>query len=127
MTIPPELDEEARKVWKKLAPILTRIDLLTKADRDAFALLCQIRARLTEIMWFIKKSNASLVQTKVTFDSTGQEHIELKPSPYVAMEKQYMQLYRLYAGDFGMNPRGRAGLSMGSGKGRKDVLEDLLD
>lgn len=110
---PPWLDPLAKKTWKTLAPKLERLGLLTEVDGDMFADLCQIRSRLITIYKFIKKSNKSLVQVKVTIDGSGQEHKEIHPSPYVVMEKQYQQLFRMAASEFGLSPRGRVGLSVG--------------
>ena len=72
---------------------------------------------------FIKKQNASLVQEIERPSPDGGVKYELKASPYVVMEKQYHQLFRLYAAEFGLTPRGRSGLSVGD---NKDDGDDLL-
>lgn len=124
--MPKDIDMKARRVWKRLAPLMVKHGLLTEVDGDAFAILCQCRSRLIEIHNFLKKENMSLVQEKTFVDSTGQEHKEYKTSPYVTMEKHYYQLFKMYATDFGLTPKGRVGLSVGNKRG-KDELEGLLD
>ena len=124
---PKDLDREARKVWRRIEPKLRRLGLMTEVDDDALGILCQIRARLVEIHKFIKEENQSLVQAKVTVDGSGQEHIELKPSPYEMMGRQYYQLFRQYAKEFGLTPAGRVGLSVNTGKGEDDPLGILED
>ena len=120
---PDDIDNQAKKIWKRLAPKLEKMGLLTETDGDMFGHLCQIRSRLVAIHNFIKKENKSLVQLKVTIDGSGQEHVEAKPSPYVIMEKHYYDLFRKYAGEFGLSPRGRVGLTVGM---TEDEGEDLL-
>ena len=123
-----DIDKEARKVWKRMAPMLERLGLLTEADGDMFAILCQIRSRLVAINGELdqKSDESLLIQLKVTIDGSGQEHTEYKPSPWVVMEKQYMLLFRSYATEFGLSPRGRAGLSINSSNGN-DALRDLCE
>ena len=121
---PDDIDDEARGVWKQLAPVLEKLGLLTETDGAGFAHLCQIRARIMAIHRFIRDNNASLVQEVHKPDPDGGMRCEYKPSPYVVMEKQYYQLFRLYASDYGLTPRGRVGLTVGVDK--DDDGEDLL-
>ena len=120
---PTWLDTQGKKAYKTATGKLERVGLMTEVDGDAFAFLCQIRSRLIDIIKYLNKQNRALVQEKVFVDPTGQEHHEIKQSPYAVMEKQYLQLYRQYAAEFGLTPRGRTGLSVGKGK---DDGEDLL-
>lgn len=110
---PKYLHEEAKKVWKKLAPVVARMGLLTEADQDAFANLCTIRARLIMLNHRIKRG-CDLED----FNDGGS-----KPSADSVNERQYMALYRQYAGEFGLTPRGRTGLAVQT----DDHDDDLLD
>jgi len=121
---PTDIDGEAKRVWKRLAPKLEKMGLLCDTDGDAFANLCQIRSRLIAIHRFIKQKNVSLIQKTERPTPDGGVQYELKPSPFVIMEKQYYQLFRMYAAEFGLTPRGRVGLSVGT---REDDGDDLLD
>ena len=53
-------------------------------------------------------------------DSLSKEN---KQSPYVVMEKQYYQLFRMFAKEFGLTPVGRIGLVVGA---EADDDDDLL-
>lgn len=123
---PKDIDDDAKRAWFRLAPKLVRLNLLTEIDGDSFAILCQIRSRLKAIHEFIKKDNASLVQEIQKPDPDGGTRTEYKPSPYAVMEKQYYQLFRMAASEFGLTPRSRVGLSVGSQKS-KDKMESLID
>ena len=90
---PADLDAEAKKVWNRLAPIVAKNKLLTEADIDSFALLCQARSYLIQIHNLIKKEKAL--------------------DKYQAKQRNYTQQFRLLAYDFGLSPRGRVGLSLG--------------
>ncbi len=125
--IPDDLDPDARKTWAELAPRLHPLGLLTEADGDAFSILCQIRARLKQIHKVMHQEQGPvLIQARVTIDGSGQEHTELKPSPYTVMERLYYALFRQYAAEFGLTPRGRAGLSVGTGGDDESGFAGLL-
>lgn len=119
-----DIDKIAKKTWKRLAKILEPLGLLTEADGDMFAALCQIRARLVVIHTFLKEENQSLVMEVQKPDPDGGIRFEYKQSPYVMMEKQYYELFRRFASEFGLSPRGRVGLAIGKDPDKGD---DLLD
>jgi len=122
---PDDLDDDAKSTWGRLAPIVCKLGLLTEPDGDNFAIVCQIRSRLRAIHQYIKKENPSLVQETQKADPDGGVRVEYKPSPYVVMEKQYYQLFRLAAAEFGLSPRSRVGLSVGKDSD-SDEMADLL-
>ena len=127
---PSDINHSAKATWRKLAPILERLGLLTEADGETFAALCQIRARLAFIHKQLqKKENNALLEIRKSVEVTEDgrvevTNLELRTHPYVVMEKQYYALLRSYASDFGLSPRGRAGLTIA--KVDKDDGEDLL-
>lgn len=122
---PDDLCLEARKVWNRLAPTLERLGLLTEIDGDNFAALCQIRARLVDIHRKLKKEGMELIQEIEKVDKRGNLWVERRPNPYITLERQYFQLLRSYASEFGLTPRGRTGLTVGSTTGYEDGA-DLL-
>lgn len=135
--MPKDIDRDAAKTWKRLAPALHKLGLLTELDGDALAHLCQIRSRVMVIHQAIKdnqaikgnqgiKNNDLLLDTEISTDSEGREHRRVRVSLYTKLEKQYYQLFRLYASDFGLTPRGRAGLAVSGDKDLSD-FENLLD
>ena len=60
--MPKTIDTDAQKTWKKLAPMLKRIGLVTEADGDMLAALCQIQARLSQIHAEMKSANSEIVK-----------------------------------------------------------------
>ena len=48
--IPDDLDDNAKKVWQRVAPMVGRLGLLTEVDGEMFGGLCQIRSRLRWII-----------------------------------------------------------------------------
>jgi P27 family predicted phage terminase small subunit len=120
--MPEGLDEGAQETYKTLASKLVKIGLLTEIDGDMLASLCQLQSRLVAIRKYINENNASLVAEVHKPDPDGGMRIEYKPSPYVVMEKQYMEIFRHHANEFGLTPRGRVGLSVGSAEDDGDDL-----
>lgn len=45
---PPWLTKAARKVWERLAPVLTETQVLTQADAIALSNLCELQAQLNK-------------------------------------------------------------------------------
>jgi len=122
-SMPRGLDREAANTWRRLAPRLHRLGLLTEIDGDALAILCQIRSRTLEIGKQLNKS--SVVLTVPVFNKDGDEIGEREvPNPWAVAEHKYFQVYRAYANEFGTTPRGRTGLVVGTDASKGD---DLLD
>lgn len=121
--MPRNLDKRAKETWKRLAPKLERMGLLCETDGQSFANLCQIHGRLVAIREFINTGNPSLVQEVQKPDPDGGMRHEYKKSPYVTMELQYLREFRAHAGEFGLTPRGRVGLVVGTSG---DEGDDLL-
>ena len=111
---PADMDRVASRTWDELAPKLHALGLLTEIDGLSFRNLCIIRSRLFGIHNKIKGKSGKLVNNDGGVSS------------YVTMEKQYFQLFRLYAGDFGLSPRGRVGLSV-LGEKEGGEFSNLLD
>jgi len=113
---PTDIDATAAKYWKQLAPKLERLGLLTEADADMFAAFCQVRSRLDRIHRELKKKGTKLVAGKKV----------ARQNPLMVAERQYLSLLRYYAGEFGLSPRGRVGLQVGTDDD-DDGLGELLD
>ena len=54
-TCPKWLDDEAKKEWKRLAPQMEQLGILTEADRTAFASYCQAYSRWKEAEEFMTR------------------------------------------------------------------------
>ena len=60
---PKWLEPEARKEWRRLAPYMERIGILTEADRTAFASYCQAYARWKDAEEFMTRSGQTIFKT----------------------------------------------------------------
>ena len=101
-----DIDTNGKKVWKRLAPKLEKLGLLTEVDGDMFGGLCNIRARLEWISKELKNKKLD----------------ELKRPFLMKEERLYLGLFRMYAREFGLSPVGRVGLTMSG----KEMDEDDL-
>lgn len=117
---PPDISPTAKRAWNRLAPKLERLGLLTEVDGDTFASLCQIRAHLVTIHRRLRRKDQPLVIVCEKTDKNGNTWTERKPNPYVILEKQFYRLFRPYAADFGLTPRGRVGLAASG----KEIISD---
>lgn len=122
--MPEYLDEEARRVWKQLAPYLVKNGLLTEADGINFSLLCQTASFLKRIIIALNTENISLIQKIEKPDPDGGVRYEMKGSPLEVQFRLESNLFHKLAGEFGLSPRGRVGLSVGMGD--SDEGEDLI-
>jgi len=124
--MPKEIDREAKKAWKALAPTLVKLGLLCETDGLSFGFLCQLRSRLKEC---IEKTNSlsSLIDEKSYIDKIGEEHITCRINAYVLAEERFFKLFRAYAADFGLTPKGRTGLGIDLTGTKAGSLEGLLD
>lgn len=152
---PSHLDKMAKKEWKRFAPILHRLGLLTEVDGPAFAAYCQQyslwvtiqkelsrqgaqlslvrKALLEEAKAGNKKAEQSLSALPETnllvqdykVDLTGLEHIDMKQNPLIIMARQTLQMIRAYCTEFGMTPSSRGRIQVGTGK-EIDPMEEFL-
>ena len=113
---PKWLDKEAKKEWRRLAPKLVQMGVLTDVDMAAFAGYCQSYARWKENEEFISE-HGSLVRTPSGY---------WMAVPQVSMAQQYLKQMGRYAEQFGLTPASRSRLIADeTGGGKKDEMEDL--
>src|SRR5262245_43459431 len=97
---PSWLKGYALRVWKRLAPELNRIALLTVADRAAFAMDCQ--------------ADAGVAAERKDIDLPGLvvkgPPGDLVRNPAVVIEHRAMEQVRTFAAQFGLTPASRAGI-----------------
>lgn len=99
---PPYLSTYAKKEWKRLAPIVYKIGLLTKADYSAFAAYCQNYHRWIEAEKIIRANKT------LTFkDENGNS----KAIPEIKIANEAMQNMLKFAKEFGLTPASRTSVS----------------
>lgn len=123
---PKRLMPEAKKEWKRLAPSMVAMGLLTEVDLAAFAELCQNYAYYlavdAEIMSRGEKGPIALQKTPSGY---------LQQHPLLSLRRQYYDTWRKSLADFGLTPASRSRLAAGvavgnvSGSGGATVDDDM--
>lgn len=104
---PSHLSRDAKNEWKRLAPMLTKLGILSDLDRSAFAAYCQAYGR-----W--KRAEDSLEDLARKDDSgMGAVLVTTKAgntiqNPLVGIANRAMDMMVKYAAEFGFTPSARA-------------------
>jgi len=115
---PAWLDIMAKREWRRIAPVLKKLGLLTVIDRTALAGYCQSYARWREAEMLISKIN--LLYSK-------QDKI-VKKSHFVREAQRYLEICKSMCVEFGMTPSSRGRMLLpNENKKEKDDFEKLLD
>ena len=133
--MPPQLDTapspprrllpEAKQEWKRLAPMLTALGLLTTADTAAFAELCQNYAYyLAADAKILSDGPDGMTKFQVAPSGYTQAH------PLLTIRRQYYELWHKGLSDFGLTPAARARLAADTAQQAKtkdaDPMESIL-
>lgn len=117
---PAWLTRSAKAKWRRLAPELQRLGLLTSVDGDALAAYCESWAEY-------ERAEKALQQLGTTYEtSTGL----IYPRPEVQMSHRARQQMHRFGAEFGLTPSSRArvgGPVRQRGGGDGDDLDDLLN
>ena len=99
---PPEwLDEAAKGEWRRLAPMLARLGVLTETDGDALAAYCEA--------WTTWKQATQKIRQFGMVVKATREGVELPViSPYVKIAERALAHMRSFLVEFGMTPSSRA-------------------
>lgn len=116
---PAWLLPEAKKEWKRLAPALEAMGVLTMADLTAFEGYCQAYARWKEAEAFITQ-HGSIFQTPSGY---------VQQVPQVSIAQQNLKIMQSFCSEFGLTPATRARIIAGGGSedgASEDPMERLL-
>lgn len=115
---PNWLEAEAKKEWKRLAPALEAMGVLTAVDITAFAGYCQAYARWKEAEEFITQ-HGSIFQTPSGY---------VQQVPQVSIAQQNLKIMQSFCSEFGLTPATRSRIIAGNGDGGEsdDPMESLL-
>ena len=117
---PSWLVPEAKKEWKRLAPSLEAMGLLTIWDIDSFSAYCQAYARWREAEEFITQ-HGSIFKTPSGY---------VQQVPQVSIAQQNLKIMQSLAGEFGLSPATRSRIIAAgcmSDKTSDDPMEQLLN
>ena len=114
---PDWLMPEAKKEWKRLAPSMIAMGILTEHDMEAFAGYCQAYARWKEAEEFITQ-HGTIVKTPSGY---------WQQVPQVSIAQTYLKVMNRFAEQFGLTPASRSRIIADTtGGGSEDELEALL-
>jgi P27 family predicted phage terminase small subunit len=118
-TAPLHLDTIAKTEWRRLAPRLFVHNMLTPADRTAFAAYCSAYSRLAQAERFLASSAAG---GSLVYKTEGGA---IKPWPHVGIaERAAVQMHR-FSTEFGLTPSARSRLNIPDPK-KPSSDEDFL-
>ena len=115
---PTWLEAEAKKEWRRLAPSLEAMGVLTSVDITAFSGYCQAYARWKEAEEFISQ-HGSIFQTPSGY---------VQQVPQVSIAQQNLKIMQSFCSEFGLTPATRSRIIANSGEGtdESDPMEKLL-
>lgn len=116
--MPKWLSKEGRKAWKRLAPELLHYNLLSKVDREAFAMLCQTVGRLEQLeLAFAGRIGLRIRDGQDPAEATAAAFVDSTPKGMAVQSALYQVLNREQAklnsllSEFGLTPAQRARVS----------------
>lgn len=105
---------EAKKAWRRLSVELLRYNLLSKVDRDSFAMLCQTIGRLEQIERAFTAKQAALLADKKdpteAFMDRTPNGLLVQSALYQVLNKEQSKLHKLLE-SFGLRPDARAAVT----------------
>ena len=115
VTCPGFLSKEAKAEWRRIAPELTRLGLLTPLDRAAFAAYCASYARWVKVEMMLLDKGVLVKGAK------GQMIV----SPLLWISTSAMKQMLKFGVEFGLTPSSRSRL-VGMAPDKGDWLDELL-
>lgn len=112
---PRHMPPEAQKEWKRLAPILMNMGLLTAADAVPFEGYCTAYARWREAQDEITKHGS------IYKDKEGR----IRQNPYIAIANHAMAEIKSLAAEFGLTPSNRAAMLANVVTVQKNTLDPM--
>ncbi|MBO8183761.1 MAG: phage terminase small subunit P27 family [Archaeoglobus sp.] len=117
---PSWLTTEAKKEWKRIAPELHRLGLLTIADEAALANYCQAYGHWVQAEKAIKEYYKR--HKKLTYEYTNKNGSTNEvPIPEIAIAQKYQQIIKSFCAEFGLTPSSRARIELPDGLGEDDM------
>jgi len=110
---PSHLDRRAKREWKRMAPLLENLGLLTEIDGTAFGIYCQAYSTWVEATEKVKKTGM-IVKAPSGYPIQN---------PYLAIANKAVDQMRAFLAEFGMMPSSRSRISVPI----EDEIDDFLD
>lgn len=104
---PNHLTLRAKQEWKRVAPLLAKLGLLTKLDRGALAAYCQAYATWAKACCKVKRQGELILTTNGN----------LQQNPWIWIANRALDQMNKYISEFGLSPASRS---------RIEIDRDLL-
>lgn len=127
---PSFLTKDAKKAWKTLVPILEEMGVLSTADGNALAGMCQCYSRWKQAEAEIDLRGITVQEPITGRDDSGDTIIlgyKIKKNPACNISKEMLQQFRSFATLFGLDPSSRSRLRVGDKKDEVDPIQALLN
>lgn len=122
---PSWLSKLAKIEWKRIAPELERLGLLTMVDQTALASYCQAHAELIEATKRLDK-DGRIIDIPV-YNKTGEEVGSIqKQHPAVKLQRDAFTRVKQFLAEFGLTPASRARLQVDNAEEKTDPFEAFL-
>lgn len=122
---PTWLDKEAKREWKRVAPELEKIGLLTLIDGATFAAYCQSWSLYVSAQKMINDYQKAHFKLTVTYTNTFGASNEV-PLPEIAIAEKALKQLKAFCTEFGLTPASRTRIDVKPLEGKADPMEDLL-
>lgn len=113
---PSHLDKIAKREWRRIAPELERIGLLSRIDMAALAAYCQAYARWVKAEKAVQK-HGMLIKTPNGYPVM---------SPFLLVASKAIEQMKSFLVEFGMSPSSRSRINIPGGEKEEDEFEAFL-
>lgn len=103
--LPEWLDDEGKRAWMHLVPILSRMRVLTEADGYALAVLCNAWSR-----YRVASDQLARFGDVYSIKDAGGRLKSIRRSPYAALQMEHALVVRRLLAEFGLTPASRGRL-----------------
>jgi P27 family predicted phage terminase small subunit len=115
------LDVEAKRQWRKLAPELHVMGVLTKIDGNLLARYCQVWSRWRKMEEWVQKHGEAVPIKSETGRIMG-----YKRNPQVDIAARLLEIMTRLEPELGMTPSGRSRLEVGSEPEKPSAMKELI-
>ena len=122
LTPPAWLSPTAQRVWKEDIPAMAKIRLVTKADRNSFAVLCQETANYIDAQTAINALVEKMPPGQSALIMGSKEGKQPQPNPFLIVQSMATKKIIALSREFGKTPVGRKQLAMAA---QTDIFNDI--
>lgn len=116
---PAWLDDVARAAWNDWLPRIAAMKVMSAADRDALAIMCDTWSRYLV-------ARARLMEEGEVIRVEGGDRVTVKRNPWSAVLAEHGDRLRRMMSEFGMTPVGRARVGAAKEAAKDAKVEDIF-